>query len=460
MDGIPREMALGVLYEVATLRPIPSTTRAERLQILHDAGYNTELVPQTAVYVDLKTDSGVGARITAQVASRLEGGAIEAAPELTGEAHTGLQRLAARFRELFGFPFVLACNQGRAAERIWCKLHVTAESLVPGNMLFPSMRYHVSANGGQFVELPCAEAYDLAGDAPFKANMDIGGLSRLVEEAGAKRIPFVCVELCNNACGGHPVSLAHLEQVRQLLAPRKIPLLIDASRILENSQLLKEREPGLAHDSLPDIVRKTCAAADALTLSAQKDFGVQAGGFLAMRDEKAYQSANLQAFLDGVQAESSAMAAIETALAEHLRTDAYTRSRVAQVRYLWQRLREAGVPVLNPAGGHAVYLDVARFLPHLAEDDHPAEALAAFVYGLSGIRIAKGPPPTAGQKERGTNLIRMALPANRYLKEHLDHIAAALAAAFEQRMHIPGLARGETPNRGKYAPPLFTPTTS
>jgi tyrosine phenol-lyase len=452
----PDDMELGLPYEIASLRPINTTTRAQRMQILENAGYNTELIPQHAVYVDLKTDSGVGSRSTLQIAEKLDISLLEPAPELAPEAHGSLQRLSVRFNELFGLPFILACSQGRAAERIWCKMHVKGESIVPANMLFPSTRYHIGSNGGKVVELPCPEAYELTSDYPFKGNMDIDGLVRLLDEAAPDQIPFACLELCNNACGGHPVSLEHLERVKQILEPHGIPLLLDASRILENSYLLQQREPSCRHDSIPEIVRKTCATANAITLSAQKDFGVQAGGLIGTRDDGTYQQAALQAFLDGVQPESSTMRAVEAAMAEHLRTDAYIRARVTQVAYLWQLLAESGVPVLHPAGGHAVYADVERFLPHMSEQQNPAEALAAFLYLSSGVRISKGPPPTQGQKERGATLIRMAIPAHRYLNAHLDHVAKALTQAFKDRQQIPGLSKVTAPQRGQYAPPWFT----
>lgn len=456
----PVALELTLPYEIASLRPVSTTTRAEREQVLERAGYNTELIPQQKVYIDLKTDSGVGSRTTAQVAAQFEVPPLEAAPELAPEAHTGLQQLRARFEELSGLPFMLACNQGRAAERIWCKLHVKNEHVVPGNILFPSMRYHIAANGGQVVELPCREAYEPISDHPFKGNMDTEALASLLKKTGADKIPFVCIELCNNASGGHPVSLAHLEDVEQLLEPHGIPLLLDASRILENSYLLQQREPSCAHDSIPAIVKRTCARANAVTLSAQKDFSSQAGGFIGMRDANTYQKATLQAFLDGVQLENSTMRTIAVAMAEHLRTDAYTEGRVAQVAYLWRLLAEARVPVLRPAGGHAVYIDLSQFLPHLKEDQNPAEALAATVYLSSGVRIAKGPPPSQGQKERGNSLVRMAIPAHRYLNGHLDHVAIALTRAFEERQQIPGLSRVTTTEQGKYDPPLFTRAAS
>jgi len=452
----PDDMELSLPYEIATLRPINTTTRAQRIKILENAGYNTELIPQHAVYVDLKTDSGVGSRSTIQMAEKLDISLLEPAPELAPEAHVSLQRLTVRFSELFGLPFVLACNQGRAAERIWCKMHVNGESIVPGNMLFPSTRYHISSNGGTVVELPCTEAYELTSDYPFKGNLDIDGLVSLLDEAGPDKVPFACLELCNNACGGHPVSLEHLESIKQILEPHHIPLLLDASRILENSCLLQQREPSCRHGSIPEIVRKTCATANAITLSAQKDFGVQAGGFIGIRDDGTYQKATLQAFLDGVQPESSTMRAVETAMAEHLRTDSYTEHRVAQVAYLWRLLAESGVPVLRPAGGHAVYIDVGQFLPQWSDDQHPAEALAACLYLSSGVRIGKGPPPSQGQKERGISVIRMAIPAHRYLNAHLDHVAKAVIRAFEDRQHIAGLSKIASPERGKYDPPLFT----
>ncbi|MBI2986476.1 MAG: tryptophanase [Deltaproteobacteria bacterium] len=452
-------ISFSIPYEIAAVRPLRQTTLREREEALRKAHYNTELILQEMVYVDLKTDSGVSSFSTGQVAAVVGAQPLETTPEMASEGNRAFLSLADRFRELFGFPFVVPCSHGRAAERIWAKINVRQGSVVPGNMLFPSTRFHIESNGAKVIDVISEEAHDLFSDHPFKGNVDIGKLAAVLKESGGEKVSCIYVELCVNSCGGHPVSLANLKEVQSLARARGIPLFLDGSRILENSYLIKQREPGYQDRSVGEIVRETCSLADGCTMSALKDFLVSAGGFIGIRDEKSYQRAYVENFFDGTQLPASAMDNINTALSEIFHSPLYVASRVEQVNYLWRRL-QGGIPVLAPAAGHAVFIDAKSFLAKMAPEHHPAEALAAFVYSISGVRITKGPPLAQSQNARGIELLRLAVPARRYLQGHMDDVAEALLYAYSRRDEIQGLKRIEKPGRPKYDPPLFRPVRS
>jgi tyrosine phenol-lyase len=440
-------------YEIAVVRPLRQTTLGERENALKAAYYNTELVPQEMIYVDLKTDSGVSSLSTAQLAKLTGVGPLESGMDMAPEGNRAFISLSEKFREIFGFPYVVPVSQGRAAERIWAKLHVKESAVVAGNMLFPSTRFHIESNGGKVVDVIAEAAHDLHSAEFFKGDIDLKKLAAVFEEHGAQ-VACVYVELCVNSCGGHPVSLGNLKEIKAIAAAHKVPLFLDACRILENSYLIKQREPGYQNRSLQEIVNQTCALADGCTMSALKDFLVPVGGIIAMRDEASYQKASVQSFLNGSQPASIAMEALGVALQEIFASDSYVTSRVEQVNYLWRRLKD-GIPILTPPGGHGVFIDVKSFLPHVRAENYPAEALAAFVYHMSGIRITKGPPLAPSQTARGVELLRLAVPARRYVQGHMDDVAEAVQYAYSQRDEIKGLKKIEKPGRSRFEPALF-----
>lgn len=452
-----KDSSAGVLfsipYEIAVVRPLRQTTLRERENALKAAYYNTELVSQEMIYVDLKTDSGVSSLSTAQLAKLSGVGPLESGMEMAPEGNRAFLSLVETFQEIFGFPFLVPVAQGRAAERIWAKLHVKENAVVAGNMLFPSTRFHIESNGGKVVDVIGQAAHDLYGGQFFKGDIDPKKLAAVFEEHGAQ-VACVYVELCVNSCGGHPVSLVNLNEIKAIADAHKVPLFLDACRILENSYLIKQREPGYQSRSLQEIVKETCALADACTMSALKDFLVPVGGIIAMRDAAKYQKALAQSFLDGSQAPRVAMETMGIALQEIFASDSYVTSRVEQVNYLWRRLKD-GIPILTPPGGHGVFLDVKSFLPHVPAENHPAEALAAFIYHMSGIRITKGPPLAPSQTARGVDLLRLAVPARRYVQGHMDDVAEAVQYAYSRRDEIKGLKKIEKPGRSRFEPALF-----
>ncbi len=454
------DRALGVTfsvpYEIAAVRQLRQTSLQDREHALQACGYNCELLPQDAIYIDLSTDSGVSALSTAQIAAGSGTEAVEPAMGMATEASRAFASLSAQYRKFFGFPYLVPTTQGRAAERIWAKIHVKPGTVVPGNMLFPSTRMHIESNGGKVIDVIADGAHNLQSEDPFKGNLDIEKLGALFREHGRQKVSCIYVELSVNACGGHPVSLGNLKKVKALAVTNGVPLFLDACRILENSYLIRQREAGYHDRSIREIVFETCESADGCTMSAMKDFLVPMGGMIGSRDPVTFQKATVQSFLDGAQPPASAMQMISTALDEIVAEDAYVTSRVEQVNYLWRRLRER-VPLVHPPAGHAVYVDLAAFLPHIAAENHRAEALAAFLYYVSGIRVTKGAPPAPAQAARGVELLRLAVPARKYVQGHIDDVAEALLYAYAHRHEIKGLKQVEDPQRGKYQPSHFEP---
>lgn len=443
-----------VPYEIAVVRPLRQTTLGEREQALRAAHYNTELIPQDLIYIDLCTDSGVSSLSTRQLAALAGPKVAEPGMGLAAEGSRSYALLCEQVHEFFDFPYVIATTQGRSAERIWTKINVKPDTVVAGNMLFPSTRSHIEMNGAKIIDVIAESAHDPASGDPFKGNMDLEKLAAAIRQQGTEKMSCIYVELCVNACGGHPVSLANLKEVRNLAAAHKIPLFLDACRILENSFLIKEREPGYHDRTLGEIVRETCALADACTMSALKDLLVSSGGLILTRDRGHHQKASMQAFVDGVQLPGSGMELLAMSLQDIFASDSYMANRVGQVNYLWHRLND-GVPLVKPAGGHAVFIDVKAFLPHLSAEQFPAEALAAFIYHISGIRLTKGPPAAPSQTRRGVDLLRLAIPARKYLRGHMDDVTEAVLYAYAHRDEIKGLKRIEDPARSKYQPAYF-----
>lgn len=452
MDGAAKGVTFSVPYEMAVVRPLRQTTEPERQAALAKAHYNTDLIPQDLIYIDLSTDSGVSASSTGQLAAAAK--SVEPGMGLASEGSGAYGRLAAELQRYFEFDYFVPTTQGRSAERIWTKINVKPGSVVAGNLLFPSTRSHIEMTGAQIVDVIGEAAHDFATDEPFKGNIDIEKLEKLIEEKGAGQISCIYVELSVNSCGGHPVSLGNLSAVKAIAARHKIPLFLDACRILENSFLIKEREAAYRQRSLADIVRKTCALADGCTLSALKDFLVVGGGFIFTRDRANHQKAVMQSFLDGVQLSPSAMESIAVALPEIFASDAHMRQRVEQVKYLWDKLAGT-VPVVRPASGHGVFIDLKKFFSPSVPEPFAAEALAAFVYQKSGIRISKGPPLAPSQVARGVELLRLAVPARKYLNGHMDDVANAVGYAFAQRNEIRGLKKIDDAARSKYHPAHF-----
>jgi tyrosine phenol-lyase len=430
-------------FRIKCVETVKMTTREERERIIKEAGYNTFLINSEDVYIDLLTDSGTNAMSDKQWAGLMLG----------DEAYAGsknFKHLEETVREVFGFPYLVPTHQGRGAENLLSRIAIRAGQYVPGNMYFTTTRYHQEANGGIFVDVIRDEAHDAGLNIPFKGDIDLGKLERLIEEKGAENIAYVCLAVTVNLAGGQPVSMANMRAVRELTARHGIKVFYDATRFAENAFFIKEQEEGYRDKSIAEIVREMFSYADGATMSGKKDGIVNIGGFLALRDEELFQEAKeLVVVFEGMPSYGGMagrdMEALAIGLKESLQFD-YIQHRVLQVRYLGDRLKEAGAPIIEPVGGHAVFLDARRFCPHLEQEQFPAQALAANLYLESGVRSMERGIVSAGRdRKTGENhkpkleTVRLTIPRRVYTYRHLDLVAEAVINLYERREEIKGL---------------------
>ncbi len=446
-------------FEVATIRPSPQPNRKVRLEALHTARYNTYCLPQNKVYMDLRTDGSSGALLTLQQSEMLELENLESGYETAPENSPSLMRLELQVKKLFGFPYLVPCGMGRLAEKTWVSMRAHPGSIVPGNTIFWSIKYYLNKLGCSFHDLTVPASLDLQSDFLFKGNIDVSSLETFILEKGASKIPFMYIELCLNAVGGQPISLSNLRQVKNVLDKFKIPLYLDATRILENSFFIKTRETGYLEKSISEIILETCSLADACTLSAQKNFAGRGIGLILMRDPAHYADTCEKSQLEGLHPTMASIAALGRSISEMIENDQYADVRVIEIQKLGNALLENGIPVVRPLGGHAIYLDLKSFFPKLSYQHFPAQALAAYVYSISGIRLARGFSPSVEQKALGIDMLRMAFPANRYTQGHRQDLVVALARAFKDRDQIKGLKPITVPGRpSSFSEAFETPT--
>lgn len=432
-------------YRIKTIEPIHVSTRVEREALLEQAGYNLFRVPADAVTIDLLTDSGTGAMSTAQWAAIMGG----------DESYAGassFRRFERAVRDIFGFRHVLPVHQGRAAERILATTLVRPGDVIPNNTHFDTTRANLEAAGGIAVDLPCHESSELAVPHPFKGNIDLRALrTTLARQAG--RMPFAMVTITNNGGGGQPVSMANLRAASQLCHEHGIPLFLDACRFAENAYLIQQRTPAYASVPLLDIAREMFGYADGCTMSAKKDGLANMGGFLCVNDDDvaARLSQNLiltEGFTTYGGLAGRDLDAIAIGLFEAL--DArYQAHRHESVRYLSQGLAAAGIPVVEPAGGHAVYVDAAGMLPHLPLDQFPGQALVVELFLEAGIRsveigsvmlgLPDGADPHDSDRREHHELVRLALPRRVYTRSHLDYVIEAAANVQARHQSVPGI---------------------
>jgi tyrosine phenol-lyase len=429
-------------YRIKMVEPLVMTTREEREQAIADAGWNTFLLPSKKCYIDLLTDSGTGAMSDRQWSMMMIGDEAYAGSE-------SFDRLQSAVQEHYGFPYVVPTHQGRGAEHIISKILITPGQLVPGNMYFTTTRYHQEAAGGVFVDVVVDEAHDPSADHPFKGDIDLTKLQALIDEHGADQIAYVNQAVTVNLAGGQPVSMQNIRAVHELCQRHGIIHWSDATRLAENAYFIQQREQGYRNKSTREIAKEMMSYFDGLTMSGKKDCLVNIGGFLAMRDEAVLVRAReLVVVYEGMPSYGGMagrdMEAMAQGLVEALDDD-YLAHRVGQVAYLGERLEEAGVPIVRPVGGHAVFLDARAFLPHLTQDELPAQALAAELYVESGVRSMERGIVSAGRDENGENrhprleLVRLTIPRRVYTDRHLDVVAEAVIELYHERESIRGL---------------------
>jgi tryptophanase len=430
-------------FRIKVVEPIRITTPEEREAILQRARYNLFLVRSDDVLIDLLTDSGTAAMSADQWAGVMRG----------DESYAGSRSFyffESVVREIFGFRHVIPVHQGRAAERILFSLVCKPGCIIPNNTHFDTTRANIEYLGGTAIDLPCAESQDTQTPHPFKGNMDTVALERLIQEVGAERIPLVMLTITNNSGGGQPVSMANIRAVSQICRRHGIPLYLDACRFAENAYLIKLREPGYHDKSIREIVREMFSYADGCTMSAKKDGLANIGGFLCTNDDQlAQQEKELLILTEGFPTygglagrDLEAMAiGLQEVLDEH-----YLQYRLASVRYLGEHIAREGVPIVQPPGGHAVYIDAGLMLPHIPPLHYPGQSLVVELYREGGIRATEigsvmfgKRDPEAGQElPARKELVRLAIPRRVYTQSHVDYVVEAILNVFARREQLRG----------------------
>jgi tryptophanase len=422
-------------FRIKSVEPLHHTSREERERLLEQAGYNLFLIDAKDILIDLLTDSGTSAMSTGQWAAMMRGDESYAGSE-------SFYRLKRVVQDLTGFRHVIPTHQGRAAERILFHVTCGPGKVVPNNTHFDTTRANVESNGARAVDLPCAEAADTQARFPFKGNLDVAALERLIETEGAGRIPLVMITVTDNSGGGQPVSLANIEAVKAVASRHGIPLYLDACRFAENAWFIGQREASYRDWTPKQIAQKMFRLADGCTFSAKKDAFANIGGFLCTNDDRlAELEKDLLILTEGFPTYGGLagrdLEAIAVGLEEVLDPD-YLRYRIVSTEYLGRHIAAAGVPIVEPPGGHAIYIDAGRMLPHIPGRRFPGQALAVELYRHAGIRSVEIGSVMFGEKARH-ELLRLAIPRRVYTQSHIDYVVEAILEVNARKDEIRGL---------------------
>ena len=430
-------------FRIKSVETVSMIPRDERLKKMQEAGYNTFLLNSKDIYIDLLTDSGTNAMSDKQWAGMMMG----------DEAYAGSENfyhLERTVQELFGFKHIVPTHQGRGAENLLSQLAIKPGQYVAGNMYFTTTRYHQEKNGAVFVDIVRDEAHDAGLNIAFKGDIDLQKLQKLIDEKGAENIAYICLAVTVNLAGGQPVSMANMRAVRELTEAHGIKVFYDATRCVENAYFIKEQEQGFENKSIAEIVHEMFSYADGCTMSGKKDCLVNIGGFLCMNDDEMFSSAKeLVVVYEGMPSYGGLagrdMEAMAIGLREAMQYE-YIEHRVKQVRYLGDKLKAAGVPIVEPVGGHAVFLDARRFCEHLTQDEFPAQSLAASIYVETGVRsmergiISAGRNNVTGEHHRPKlETVRLTIPRRVYTYAHMDVVADGIIKLYQHKEDIRGL---------------------
>ncbi|BAZ02171.1 tyrosine phenol-lyase [Tolypothrix tenuis PCC 7101] len=446
-DAIPerprRRRSWAEPYKIKVVEPLKMTTRAEREQAIAEAGYNTFLLRSEDVYIDLLTDSGTSAMSDRQWAGMMVG----------DEAYAGSKNfysLEEAIQKYYGYRYILPTHQGRGAENILSKILIKPGDYIPGNMYFTTTRLHQELAGGTFVDVIIDEAHDPRSQHPFKGNVDLQKLTDLIKRVGAERIPYISVAGTVNMAGGQPISMANLRAVYELAKSHDIRIILDATRAVENAYFIQQREADYHQQSIAIILKEFCSYTDGCTMSGKKDALVNIGGWLALNDPDIYEEArNMIVIYEGLHTYGGMagrdMEAMAIGIEESVQDD-HIRARIGQVEYLGQKLLDWNIPIVVPIGGHAIYLDAKAFLPHIPQDQFPAQLLAAELYREAGIRAMERGIVSAGRnKDTGDHyypeleLVRLTIPRRVYTQAHMDLTAEAVDEVYYNRHRLRGL---------------------
>jgi len=429
-------------YKMKMVELLKMTTKQQRVKAIKEAGYNTFLLKSEDVYIDLLTDSGTNSMSDQQWGAFMTG----------DEAYAGSKsyyKLEEAIQKYYGYKYIVPTHQGRAAENILSKILIKKGDIIPGNMYFTTTRLHQELAGGIFADIIIDEAHDPLNEHPFKGNVDLVKLDKLVKKYGAKKIPYVSLATNVNLAGGQPVSMANLKELRAYTKKHKIRIIHDMTRVAENAYFIQQREKGYNKKSIKEIVFEICSLTDGATMSAKKDALVNIGGFMATNEWDVFEEArNLVVVYEGLHTYGGLagrdMEAIAIGIAESL-DDNHQHARVGQVEYLGHKMMEYGIPIVKPIGGHGIFVDAKAFLPHLTQDQYPAQTLAAELFVDSGVRTMERGIVSAGRNANGENyypkleLVRFTIPRRVYTQAHMDVIAESAAAVYQRRKSIKGL---------------------
>ena len=448
-------------WKIKMVEPLKMTTREERVTALEDAGYNTFLLRSDDVYIDLLTDSGTSAMSDRQWAGMMLG----------DEAYAGSRNfyhLESAVQKFYGYAHIIPTHQGRGAEHLISQTLIKSGDHIPGNMYFTTTRLHQELAGATFHDVIVDQAHDPQNLDPFKGNVDLAKVQALIDKVGAGKIPYVSLAGTVNMAGGQPVSMANVRDLRALCDANGIKLMLDATRMAENSLFIQEREAGYASKSIAEILLEFCSYTDGAWMSAKKDNLVNIGGWLAVNDQAVFEELrNLVVVYEGLHTYGGLAGRDMEALAigiEESVSDEHVRSRVGQVRYLGELLQEWDIPIVEPVGGHAIFLDARRFYPHLPQDLFPAQTLAAELYLDSGIRSMERGIASAGRNaETGDHnrpkleLTRLTIPRRVYTQAHMDVVAESVKACFDARESARGLSMAYEPKYLRFFQARFVP---